>query len=177
VWPGTGAGLERVERCGYGELSRGGQGGQGRTGAQTCAPRPAPPSKMCAPRPAPPCAPARMGEPGHPAAGPRPTRPSSPGSQAALLTRPGPAVAVRAASCATAWLQLQVPGWPGRGPARSALCLPSCPSLSCLSAASCASKQMLLLAPITCCSCRTMRSAQIIHNPTCHDTSIDITTF
>ncbi len=33
------------------------QGWQGRTGAQTCAPRPAPPGKICAPRPAPPCAP------------------------------------------------------------------------------------------------------------------------
>ena len=32
-------------------------GWQGRTGAQTCAPRPAPPGEICAPRPAPPCAP------------------------------------------------------------------------------------------------------------------------
>jgi hypothetical protein len=65
----------------------------------------------------------------------------------------------------------------GMAGTRSALCLPSCPSLSCLIAASCASKQLLLLAPITCCACSTMRSAQIIHHPTCHDTSIDITTF
>jgi hypothetical protein len=47
------------------------QGGQGRTGAQTCAPRPAPPG---------PSTPTQMGEQGHPAAGP--IRPSSPGSQA-----------------------------------------------------------------------------------------------
>ncbi len=55
------------------ELAHGGahgQGGQGRTGVQTCAPHPPPPSKICAPRPAPPCAPAQTGEPGHPAAGP-----------------------------------------------------------------------------------------------------------
>jgi hypothetical protein len=108
---------------------------------------------------------------------PRPTLPRSPGLQAAPLTRPGPAVAVRAASSTTAWLQLQVPGWLGRCPARSALCLPSCPSLSCLSAASCASKQLLLLALITCCACHTMCSAQIIHNPTCHNTCIDIMAF
>ena len=37
-------------------------------------------------------------------------------------------------------------------------------------------KQLLLLAPITCCACRTMLSTQIIHNPKCHDRSIDITT-
>ena len=45
------------------------QGWQGRTGAQTCAPRPAPQSEICAPRPAPPCAPdlARLTVPGWPA--------------------------------------------------------------------------------------------------------------
>ncbi len=116
------------------------QGGQGRTGAQICTPRPAPPSKLCAPRPASQSAPAQMGEPGHPAAGwpgqpgPRPTRPSSPGLQAVPLTRPGPAVVVCCASSATAGLLQQVQRCPGRGLARSPLCLPRCPSIarSCL---------------------------------------------
>jgi hypothetical protein len=69
--------------------------------------RPAPPSKMCTQRPAPPSAPAQMDELSHPAAGPRPTWPSSPGWQAAPLTRPG-----RPRPCA-----LLVPrlGRPGRG--------------------------------------------------------------
>ncbi len=74
---------------------------------------------MCAPCPAPLSAPAQMGELGHPAAGP--TRSSSPGSQAAPLTRPGLAATVRTASSATAGPRQQVPLWPGRGPTKSSL--------------------------------------------------------
>jgi hypothetical protein len=105
--------------------------------SKICALRPAHPSKICAPRPTPQSAPAQMGELGHPAAGPRPTRwhPAQLSRTAGCAAgrpggRPGPAATVRAASSAilTAGPLQQVPRRPGRGPAQAPLCFPRGPS-------------------------------------------------
>jgi hypothetical protein len=113
----------RVARVRYAAAYRTLQDEQGRTGAQTRAPRPRPRPKLCAPRPAPPSAPALMGDQGHPAAGPRPIRPSSLGSQSALTSPTQlPTKTTRYCSTRPQPCEPQVPQRPGRDPARSPSC-------------------------------------------------------